>query len=358
MKRENGAGSVYKRAGHKPWVAALPARYHADENGVTVKTQQILGRYLTRAEARAALDAYLDHPTDKINYTLQQIYDEWSPRAYQKIKKQTSDCYRAAWAKLVPLYGSKLRSLTIAQMQRIIDAYTVPRKVTGKDGKVREDKPLGESSLKNIKSVLHQLYEYAEKNDIVNKNYADFLDITAKAPVKKVGFTELEVKAMWKYVDTVPWADTVIMLCYMGWRVSEFLELTPFSYDAKQHILTGGLKTTAGKNRVVPIHRRIQPLLDRWLAKGYDTIIADADGKPLNKDSYREKCWKPALAAMGLRPLTPHAARHTCATLLSASGARPEDIQAILGHEDYALTANVYINQDTSTLAAAISRLS
>ena len=43
--------------------------------------------------------------------------------------------------------------------------------------------------------------------------------------------------------------------------------------------------------------------------------------------------------------------------MLSAAGARPEDIQRILDHEDYSITANTYINQDISTLAAAIAKM-
>lgn len=55
--------------------------------------------------------------------------------------------------------------------------------------------------------------------------------------------------------------------------------------------------------------------------------------------------------------LTPHSARHTCGTRLSAAGARPEDIQAILGHADYSVTANTYINQDVAALHDSMSRM-
>ena len=76
------------------------------------------------------------------------------------------------------------------------------------------------------------------------------------------------------------------------------------------------------------------------------------------KDSFRNKIWKPVMKSLGLPDdLTPHSARHTCATLLAAGGARPEDIQRILGHSDYSVTANTYINQDASTLAAAIEKM-
>jgi len=43
---------------------------------------------------------------------------------------------------------------------------------------------------------------------------------------------------------------------------------------------------------------------------------------------------------------------------MAAAGARPEDIQKIMGHADYSMTANTYINQDDAALKAAIEKLS
>ena len=43
--------------------------------------------------------------------------------------------------------------------------------------------------------------------------------------------------------DGFPWADTVLMLCYTGFRITEFLTLTRFSYDVTGNYLRGGIKT-------------------------------------------------------------------------------------------------------------------
>ena len=42
---------------------------------------------------------------------------------------------------------------------------------------------------------------------------------------------------------------------------------------------------------------------------------------------------------------------------MAAAGARPEDIQRIMGHADYSVTANVYINQDDESLKDAVSKM-
>lgn len=56
-------------------------------------------------------------------------------------------------------------------------------------------------------------------------------------------------------------------MCYTGFRIAEFLELTSFSYDSISKTLRGGKKTAAGKNRIVPIHPKIQPIIENWISK-------------------------------------------------------------------------------------------
>ncbi len=60
-------------------------------------------------------------------------------------------------------------------------------------------------------------------------------------------------------------ADAALVLCYTGFRITEFLLLTPASYDSTAHILTGGIKTKAWKTRVIPVHPKIQPYIDGWI---------------------------------------------------------------------------------------------
>ncbi len=98
-------------------------------------------------------------------------------------------------------------------------------------------------------------------------------------------------------------------------------------------------------------------LLKNGYQKKGKTIFCKEDGTPYTARLFREKCYYPALEKIGVRPLSPHCTRHTCATMLSAAGARPEDIQKILGHTDYDTTANTYIHQSINTLKNAIGLL-
>lgn len=204
------------------------------------------------------------------------------------------------------------------------------------------------------------LYDYAMQNDIIHKNYAEFIVLPAKEGGAKERFTDLEMKKIEDAVGSIPFADCVLILCYTGFRINEFLSLVPLSY---RHIdgtpvLIGGSKTKAGKDRVVPVHHKIQNLVDHWISKKGKTIICKEDGSPYNVKYFREKCFMPALEAIGVRPLTPHACRRTFSTRLSAANARKEDMIALMGHTDFEVDIDSYINQEAKTLKAAIEKLS
>lgn len=368
VKRENGCGSVYKRRDvrSRPWVAVAPARYEMDpETGKMKAIRERIGSFATAREAKDALEAFQRSPTTKVNITFAAVYEEWSEIAFRNISKQTKDNYTASYAKFSSLYSEKFRELRTGQYQAVIDYYSVPFPAVKNDGTPKLDssgqpvmsKPLSFSSLSKMKALLTQLYDYAMQNDIVHKNYATFLMLPKHEKTAKDCFTEQELQQIESAVGSVPHADSILLMCYTGFRIAEFLELRPEDYDPANHTLTGGKKTEAGRNRIVPVHKRVQHILDEKLAMGGETIICNEEGKPYTPDSFRRRFYFPALKKIGIRRLTPHATRHTFATRLSAAGARAEDIQALAGHEDYEMTANTYIHQDIATLRRAIEKM-
>lgn len=360
-KRENGSGSIIKRklANGIRYYAYAPGRSCTDEHGRFKVARVFIGSFEKKSSAREALDEWIKHPTEKINYTLEDVYKDWSPAAFDSISPQTKTNYETCWKK-IEAFGNpsiikkQIREITTGELRSVLKYYSEPR--MGEDGE--EIKGLSKSYISKMKALLTQLYRHAVENNIVDRNYAELVKLPKMEDGEKRAFSDTEFAVLEKGYSTVSGGDAVYALCYLGFRVSEFCELTVFSYDSKNKTLTGGMKTEAGKNRVVPIHKKIQPIVERWATRNAEVLYCDENGKAYNKDSFRNKVWKPVMKSLGLPDdLTPHSARHTCATLLAAGGARPEDIQRILGHSDYSVTANTYINQDVSTLADAISKM-
>lgn len=365
-KRENGSGMIYKRkyANSTKYVAYTPATYTVDEETGKVRCIRIkLGSYDKKAQAQAVLDTYRRHPTVKINYTLRQIYEEWAPHAYELLSVSSVNGWRAAWAQVcncaaLQLGDQMIREITTGQLRELIGYYAHAHQTVTRDGSSKERGPLSKSSVTKIKALLTQLYDYALENNIVDKNYAKLVKLPKLEDPTVRAMTDIEFATVLRLWQTVPGGDAVLVLCYTGFRVSEFCNLTTASYDAQNGVLIGGSKTRAGKNRIVPVHSRIRPMIERWAAGRMGPLYPAPDGQPYDKDSFRRKVWRPAILAMGLSAeLNPHSARHTCATRMSANGAPAEDIRQILGHSDYSETANTYIQQSIGTLARSMEMM-
>lgn len=355
MKNPNGYGSVYKLSGkrRKPWGAFTPAQTAL---GSLTRHRDLIGCYETRAEAMKALASWHENggisiPVSAEKITLEELYNEYIKLAqFTQLSKQTQDCYSAAWLKLSVLGRYKVKDLRTAQFQGVIDDLV-------KQG-------FSHSTLHKVKVFAGLLCEYAVQTDIINKNYASFIVLPRAQKDEKIPFTDLELKKIEDAAAAgIGYADLILILCYTGWRIQEFLDLTPFSYDANNHTLTGGCKTEAGKNRTVPVSPKVQPYLDKWLAKGGPYIVCKPDRYDANKllkvtpNYFRNFMYFPTLEKLGIERKTPHTTRHTFASLLHRAGADKWDIQRLMGHASAEVTNNVYTHVDIEQLKDAVGLL-
>ena len=359
MKNPNGYGSIVKlgKRRKKPYAVRITAGWSAKGK----QQYKYIGYYAKREDAMLALGSWNKLPVMSQNPTLEELYEEWSNSKYPKISKQTADCYRAAWRRVSIFANVKVKDIKTSHLQVIIDENSQEGREKIIKAKIPhrtdfEKMPaLGKSSLEKIKALCTLLWDYAVQCDIVSKNYAQFVDIPHMETSEKQAFTEIELhKIEQAAADGVPYADCILIMCFTGWRISEFLELTKFNYNNKLKTLTGGKKTEAGKNRIVPLPDKIVPYVEKWIDKGGKTIFCRADGMPYDAKSFREDCFYPALNKIGVRKLTPHCTRHTYATLLYKSKVDSKTKQALLGHTSEAMT-NHYTHLDAEDLKKAIN---
>lgn len=341
MKLPNGYGSVYKLSGNRrhPWIARKTTGW--DENGKQL--YYTIGYFETRAKAMAALAEYNKNPIgERGDITLKQIYEEWSRSKYQKLSKSTVESYSAAWNHLSVLEGEKFKDVKTSHIQKIIDGMN--------------DKGLSYSSCHKVKVLAGLLYKHALADDIVDKNYAEMVELPSKDTKEKKIFNDFEIKSIEELAPHNPWANTILILIYTGMRVGELLKLTKFNVDIKNMIITGGSKTSAGKDRVIPIHPKIQKYIEYWYNTNSDYLI-NKDGEKMRVDYYRKYLYYPALKKARTRKLTPHSTRHTFASLLNKAGADKVYIQKLIGHADYSTTANIYTHPEIIELKKAIEKI-
>jgi integrase len=111
-------------------------------------------------------------------------------------------------------------------------------------------------------------------------------------------------------------------------------------------LITGGVKTDAGKDRIIPIHPKIQKYImaryenaENYLIE-YDKEIGNKkrDDKKTVRSPYRVEYYRDlfyeTLDKLQIRRLTPHKARHTFFTMLSAKCKDRKAMAIIGGHTD------------------------
>lgn len=365
-KRENGSGTIIKRKYRHStkYTVYGPAVYDTDQDGNVTMRRDRIGTFLSQKEAREALTLYAKHPTQKYNYTVREVYEEWkSTAAFQDLNAATKTNWTTSWAKVCDckkplLADSYMRDINVGVIRDLLDYYAHERTETDDQGNVRIIPPLSKSYVTKIKALMTQLCSYSMEYHIIDTNYASLAKLPKMESGKIRAFTDLEFAKLEKNWQTTTGGDACYVLCYTGLRVTELCQLTKFSYDPKAKMLRGGLKTDAGKDRPIPVHPKILPIIEEWHKASTGPLYPRPDGKAYNKDTFAKGVWKPCMQSLGLSDeLTPHSARHTFGTRMSAAGVRPEDIQRIMGHADYSMTANVYINQDESALRDAIAQM-
>jgi len=342
MRRANGTGSIVNLGPNRRRRYAVRVSYLEREG---VWKQRYLSYHATVKEAQAALDSYLQKkvPVKTLATTWGEVYTQWSAKKYEKAGSASIASYIASWKRLSALADKEMFRITIDDLQSIIDR-------DEKDG-------LSKSSISNDKMLMKALYKHAMERDIVTKDYSAFVELpTVGAKMEKGAFTEAQITQLKMLAEEgFLWADTVLMLCYTGFRVSEFLSLTKDSYHADGDYLQGGMKTAAGKDRIVPVHPAIHEYLDRWLAKGGKTIICKEDGSALNANRYRS-LFASVAEEIGTPQATPHWCRHTAASRMKIAGVDDLAARRILGHSDKDITEH-YTHVDINFLRGEIVKI-
>lgn len=336
MKRPNNKGTVYKlkdKPRRKPYTACVT--YY--ENCVLKK--KYLGFFATKKEALECLDAFNLNPYDvnKSKVTFQEIYKLWKEKALAEGTGSQSriTAYTTAFQKFTPLYDKPIRDLHLADLQRIFDEMPMCSK----------------STFANMLKLLHALYKYALKYEYIEKDHSQFIELPATTETKeKTIFSEAEINQLWKLSETDDTAKIIIILLYTGYRVTELLDMPTANINISERlIIGGGKKTKAGKNRTVPIHKRIIPLLEYFLPQAKEKFY------PYNYNIFSAK-FKKVMSSINATH-TIHETRHTFISRMASANVPLLTIKKIVGHASNDITEDIYTHKNSTELISAIDAL-
>lgn len=331
MKRlPNHSGSITKLSGErtKPFLA---------REGKTGK-QRCIGTFKTYEKALEALVAYNREPWDLDNnhVTLQRLWEAFLETKSPQLGQSSLNQLKTAYKRCEDLYNREYASIKAYEMQAVVDAY---------------DK--SKSSKAMVKNLFRHLDLFARELDVSTKMYSDLVKVNGGTPRKiKQIFTQEEVDKLWEGADK-PFYDTVLFMLYTGFRVSEMFDLKVDNIDMCEMYMRGGCKTDAGRNRIVPIHSKILPIVEENMAKSEDGYLFERNGRQIYYKTYRTRMWMPVMEDLGCQH-TPHECRHTFRSWLDSAGAQKTCIDKIMGHSSGHVGEDVYTHKTIYELKKAI----
>lgn len=326
-KRGNGQGTVIKRG--KTYTAIVNAATFTDGDRL-VRKRVSKGGFRTRREALEYIPVLKSQSEGTGNVdcgmTLMELYEKWKSQHENDVSKSTMNCYKAAWKYYDGIKLYKVRNIKTSTLQECLD----------KCGK-------GRRTQENMKAIGTMLFRMAMSNDVVNKNYAEALIPRGDKQDPRQPFSDAELQKMWDAVQDQKYdfrsnhIDLVLILCYTGFRLEELLGLRMEDYHEKEDwsYFVGGLKTNAGRNRIVGISPKILPLVKRHFKVGF---IFSENGKKISAKKFRDEYYYPALFAVGIEKKVPHCCRHTFATLMKDIDGSDRDKMAMIGHASISQT--------------------
>lgn len=347
-RRPNGAGTVVKLSGNRRNPYQVRVNTHLDDRGYPVF--DVLGNFPDQVQADIALAKYNENPydVDLRGLTFREVYEKWYIRKYGKDpnKKQkgvrTSSEYasRAAFMKCAPLQDKIYSKIRTLEMQEIIDCPDYSRSMT-----------------EHIAALLRNMGKYALEFDIVSKNYASFIVINKEDDTEPgIPFTTDELKKLWDNKEK-PFVDTIIIYCYSGWRINELAKMPLENIDLINMTFKGGLKTAAGKNRIVPIHSAILDMVKARYDKRFKSLIYHDSHINIGEPKYREYFAQALLDSGIITTHTPHDCRHTFNSLLDKADVNKSCRLKLMGHSGDGINEKVYTHKTIEELREAVEKI-
>jgi integrase len=337
LRNPNGFGSIYKLSGkrRKPFIVRKTIGW--DDDGKQL--YQTIGYYATRAEAMTALAQFNANPYDidaaKVTFT--EVFAKWSDKKFSKISQSNINGYKAAYKTAEQLHEMKFVDVKTEHLQGVID-----------------DCGKGYDSLRKIRVLFNQLFKYAIEKDVISKDYSAFIELPDdESESTRMPFNANEINALWNNVHRMEFIDTILIMIYTGLRPGELLLMKTADIDIEERTMRGGIKTKAGKNRVIPINKKILPLIQERLKLGYEFLVVNYEGNQMRYWNFYEEKWKKIMEQLEMEH-KPHDCRHTFATLMDNAEANKVAIKRIMGHASQDITDKVYTHKDIEQLITAV----
>lgn len=338
MRRANGTGTVTKLKDkrRRPFQAFTPAVLNV-ETGKWERT--LIGFFATRDEANIALAKYNKGDLREGRApTLEELYlSFYEEKKVEGRTEATLKMYRDTWKHMECHASVRVDEIKTVDIQTVVNNLV--------------DEGKGYSTCDKVKKQYSQLLKKAVLDDFISKDYSAGVKIPKKPDSDVSVFSDLDIEKLKQAADKGDSvAGSIVVMIYTGMRVGELLSLTKFNVDLERGFIFGGNKTEAGKNRKIPIHRCVEPILKRAYERAEDRLF------PIGYRKYTDE-YKNTLKRLDIEYLSTHKCRKTFATRMHRLGVDDITLERLVGHTDISTTDKYYINVGDEKLKEAVDRL-
>lgn len=335
-RNPNGYGSITKLKGNrlKPYCVRITVY---DEDGLA--KQKCIGCEETKEKAMILLAQFNNNPwdIDGKKVTLKELCDKWIESRLPRLAQNTQSSVKSKFRYISKYYHIPYRNLRAYHMQDTID-----------------NCGHGYGTQQLIRTLWSNLDRYAFECDIIEKMYSQILVADQTPETSRRSFTKQDIDNLWKIQDK-PFVNMVLIYLYTGFRRNELTDMKKDQVNLSDMVFVGGSKTKAGKNRVVPIHSRIQPLVLDLMKSDSEYLLTYTNGNKLNNASVHS-IWTDVMNMIEVK-YTIHEARHTFETMLDDAGANRKCIDMLMGHKSRDTGNRVYNHKTLDQLRETIELL-
>lgn len=340
-RRPNGRGSIKKEL-NGTYTATVSRYVHGK------RLRRIKRGFARKKDAEIAVDVLakelelivgrytgeIEPENPMASYTVQQLHEAWmESQTYAKLSPSKQTHYRTAWNRIADTWPIVFTQMRLSHMQTVLS-----------------NSGVGYYPQRDIKALYSHLYKFAIRNELLETNRAMLLELPETPNSRRDPWTMDEVQRWWQdYRAGHRVARIILIMIYTGMRTGEVRQIDKDNVHLNERYMIGGIKTEAGKNRIIPIAENIVPLVQQSLQDGRYGLM------PMRIEDFYDE-YADAIQRIGVRPLDPYSCRHTTATALGEAGVAPSIIKEIMGHRSYETTLH-YTHISTEAKLEAVDAL-
>jgi integrase len=323
-----------------------------------------------------------------------ELIHKYNIGEYQEPTDMTVGEWLSRWLEVYVKKSSKKKMRTKETYKSVVENHLIPslghfrlQKLQPSDVQnYYNTSSLSPSTLEQHHGILHQAFKVAVQQErLLNVNVVGMVaeKPTASKDLEINTWDEDEVRRFFKAAkeEGIQWEAfyrTAIEtgmrkgeLCGLKWDDIDFdtdtISVCRTLVKAGPEPMTDSPKS--GRGRAIVISKELSRLLRRYKAaqnelrmklgsqyRDYGFVFTRATGAPVNHKNINERNFDKIIKAAGVKRIRFHDLRHTCATLLLASGTHPKVVQERLGHANISMTMDRY-SHVTPTMQADAARL-